>query len=40
MVAGEPVEVQVRLEDKDAVVNTRLEMLGGAEGEKFCINNY
>ena len=34
VVAGEPVEVQVRLEDEDPGVNARLEMLGGAEREK------
>ena len=37
VVATEPVEVQVRVEDMDPGVNTRLVMLGTA-GEKYTIS--
>ena len=37
LVAGEPVEVQVRVEDENPGVNTKLVMLGAA-GEKQIIS--
>ena len=35
MVAGEPVDVQVRLQDEDPGINAKLEIEGGAEERNF-----